>query len=425
MSLYKRGKYYHVDVRWKGYQRIRQATATTNKAHAVAMERTIYALKDVGRRDLLGLLADGRIKLIELHEAFLRRGDELEQLRARCESPQLGELVDEWLDHLRSPAGVSPRTRRRYASQTIRRYEVSWHGFFEVLPRGREAQLSDITSGFVSEYKNRRVKADGGSARKSKTDGSPPAAATINRDLIALTSFLRWCREAKELAVEQPRIVREREPGGRERWLSPNEIRACEAHCPTDWWPLFATLIYTGMRIGEAQGLLWGDVHKRERRISIHEGSRRVKTTTSVRHVPITEELSSVLAMHLTRVPSEPDDPVFPGTLGTYEAARRVWRRVCSGAGLHDGGTAKKPNAKIHDLRHTFGVAAAKAAIPLVRIQYLMGHASPHMTMRYMKHSPEAHFSEDSASISKVLLGQQDGEAEVHLRPAYRDPKQA
>jgi integrase len=92
-------------------------------------------------------------------------------------------------------------------------------------------------------------------------------------------------------------------------------------------------------------------------------------------------------------------------------------------AGLHDGGVAKKPNAKIHDLRHPFGVAAAKSAIPLAHIRYLMGHSSPHMTMRYMKRSPEAHFLEDSASISKVLLGQQ--EAEARTEPTRRDLKQA
>jgi integrase len=384
------------------------------------MERTLHQLRDAGRADILGLLAARRLRLIDVHEAFLRRGDELERLKASCESPELGALVDEWLDHLRSPAGISPRTKRPYAPETIRRYGVSWHGFFEVLPKGRTSGLADITSGFISDYKVRRVRAEGGSARNTRTDGSRPAAATVNRDLIALTSFLRWCREDKGFTVPNLKIVREREPRGRERWLSATEIHECEAHCPTDWWVLFALLIQTGMRIGEAQGLLWGDLYFSEARIVIHEGSRRVKTASSVRHVPIPEALSSLLAQHALRVPSEPADPVFPGALGKYGAARRAWQKLCVAAGLHDGGSKKEPNARIHDLRHTFGVAAAKAGVPLVRIQKLMGHSSPHMTMRYMKHAPEAHFAEDAASISDALLGRANDEERSRADSARR-----
>lgn len=69
MTIYKRKNIYHVDIRWRGYPRIRQTTDTTRKVRAVAMERTICALRDAGRRDLLGLLADGRLKLPEVHEA--------------------------------------------------------------------------------------------------------------------------------------------------------------------------------------------------------------------------------------------------------------------------------------------------------------------------------------------------------------------
>jgi integrase len=38
------------------------------------------------------------------------------------------------------------------------------------------------------------------------------------------------------------------------------------------------------------------------------------------------------------------------------------------------------PTATLHDLRHTFGVHAAQAGVPIVRLQKLLGHATPHMT---------------------------------------------
>ncbi len=97
MTPFKRGRIYHIDVRWKGVRRLQLSTGTTNKARAVAMQRTLYALRSAGRSDLLGLLAEGKIRLPELHDAYEKRGDELEHLKARASSPRLGDLVEKWL----------------------------------------------------------------------------------------------------------------------------------------------------------------------------------------------------------------------------------------------------------------------------------------------------------------------------------------
>jgi integrase/recombinase XerD len=400
-------------------------TGTTIKARAIAMERTLYSLRDAGRRDILSLLANRRVTLPEVHGAYSRNPAELEHLRARAESPALGDLVEEWLAWCRSPAGVSPRTKRRYAPQTVRRYRVSWEGFFEILPRARASRVSDITTGFIAEYKNARVRAEGGAGRNTRKDGTPPTAATLNRDLVALTSFLTWCAEVKGLSVQRPRILREREPQGRERWLSSGEVRALVASCEPDWWALFATLLHTGMRIGEAQGLVWGDVRLAQRRITIHEANRRVKTIAAVRDVPISEPLAEILAQQAARVPSNPADAVFPVPFNNYAAARHAWSKVCIQAGLHDGGPNPKPNATIHDLRHTFGVSAARAGVPIVRLQKLLGHSTPHMTLRYMKHAPEAFFREDAAKIADALTGVLDDERDVRVEGAQGALKKA
>jgi hypothetical protein len=39
--------------------------------------------------------------------------------------------------------------------------------------------------------------------------------------------------------------------------------------------------------------------------------------------------------------------------------------------------------------------------------------ASPHMTMRYMKHAPERYFQEDAAKVAASLSGERNGEAEA------------
>ena len=394
MSLYrrqaKRGVVWYVDLRWRGYPRIRLSTGTVVKARAQAMERTVKALRDHGRRDLLELLAKQRVELSDVHEAYEKRGDELAQLQAKVESPQLGEVLDAWFAWLRSALGISPRTQRRYAANTIHRYVMSWANLLRQLHQGRETRLSDLTKGFVADFRRQRAK-----------DGAE--SATVNRDLCALMAFRTWCADERELTVPAGKIRREREPSGRERWLTSDELEAVRQALPATWWPLFATLIYTGMRVGEAQALLRSDVSLAERRLAIHERTHRVKTRASNRDVPIPDELAEVLRRHLATLPRERTQSVFPAPLNDYRAARRVWRKACLRAGLHDGGEEPQPNATIHDLRHTFGVHAAKANVPIARLQRLLGHATPVMTMRYMKHAPQEFFGEDAAKIADSM----------------------
>ena len=95
-----------------------------------------------------------------------------------------------------------------------------------------------------------------------------------------------------------------------------------------------------------------------------------------------------------------------------------MWRKVCLQAGLHDGGEEPNPNATLHDLRHTFGVHAAQSGVPIVRLQKLMGHATPHMTLRYMKHAPEAYFKEDAARVASALAGASEAATDTHRTPA-------
>src|SRR5260370_19928048 len=122
----KDGRAYELDVGWRGYPRLRLACGTTNKGRAGAMGRTLTALRDAGRRDLLGLLVEHWLTLAEVHDAYTRDPVALEQMKAKAESPRLGGVVGEWLDWCKSPAGLSPRTKRPYTPKTVRRYRVSW-----------------------------------------------------------------------------------------------------------------------------------------------------------------------------------------------------------------------------------------------------------------------------------------------------------
>ncbi len=391
MSIYRRPEStrYVVEVRWRGLPRLKFSTGTTSKSRAGAMERTLHALRDAGRFDVLRLLGDGKLRLVDVHEDYQRDPAALQQRIAKVASPVLGPVVDAWLKWLESPATLSSRTRRPFSPRTAYRYHESWQRLFRVLARGRDATLADITKGFIADFREAR-------RREGK------AGSTINRDLCALSAFRRWCEEEQELAVPALKLPREREPAGRERWLSAEELRDLESATPREWWPLFATLAFTGLRIGEAQELRGGDVRLAERRIRIHDADHRVKTASSVRDVPIPEPLARLLAEHVTRFPIGPNDLLFDSPFDDYRTARRVFTRACRAAGLR--------SVTLHDLRHTFAVHAAQSGVPIPRIQKLLGHATVAMAMRYMKHAPEAYFAEDAARVAMSLTASKSKE---------------
>lgn len=402
MSPIKRkdSSFYHIDLRWKGFPRIRVSSETSSKTTALELERMLRTLRAQGRRDLLGLVAAGRITLGELYEAHLKSPEKLAQLATRQPSRHLGDLVDEWLKHL--PVAISPKTKTTYAPATIERYRVSWQGFFAKLPNGRESTLADLTDGFVEDYRTTREKAVGG-RRRSAAKQSKVSPATMNRDLAALGSFITWLEERKRIPFDRPRMTRQSEPPGRERWLDATELRAFETHCSAKWWPFFATLFLTGMRLGEARGLRREDVRLGQRnRIQVistdrgEDGGRRLKSRASNRTLPVPAKLAELLKRHLDGHTGSPGSLLFPDKdFQNYDPMRAAWDLTCKLAGIH--------GATPHDARHTFGVHAALAGVPIPRLQKLLGHASLLMTLRYMRHAPTEFMDDDAAMIESSM----------------------
>ena len=72
---------------------------------------------------------------------------------------------------------------------------------------------------------------------------------------------------------------------------------------------------------------------------------------------------------------------------------------------------AKLEDVRIHDLRHTFGVHAAQAGVPLPRPQKLIGHATSNMIMCYAAHAPTSYFAQDAARIAASVDGTLDEES--------------
>jgi hypothetical protein len=62
---------------------------------------------------------------------------------------------------------------------------------------------------------------------------------------------------------------------------------------------------------------------------------------------------------------------------------------------------------------------------PLPRLQKILGHATPAMTLRYTRHAPEAFFAGDAAAIEASLSGKTDREADAVVQAVIRSAETA
>ncbi|MBH3371186.1 tyrosine-type recombinase/integrase [Pseudomonas carnis] len=137
---------------------------------------------------------------------------------------------------------------------------------------------------------------------------------------------------------------------------------------------LVELLLRTGMRLGEALSLKWGDVD-----FTLQQITLRSTKSGRVRHVPISDECSGVLDRLAEITADFPKDGwLFPSSYGPSHMTRpvRPWKMACQAAGLPS-------SLRFHDLRHIFASACVKDGIPLYTVQGLLGHSSIRMTERY------------------------------------------
>jgi integrase len=212
---------------------------------------------------------------------------------------------------------------------------------------------------------------------------------------------LRRCEEVKGLAVPSVRLPRVKENPGRDRWLSAGELAQLYRELPGAWVPLFQLLASTGLRIAEALALTWQAIRFADR--TLHVRRRGIETTKGHRRsVPMGQALARTLARHREGAPAGANDPVFPRPY-SKQAAVRLLARIAKRLAW--------PHTVVHDLRRTFAVHALASGIPLARVQRILGHRTPAMTLRYAQHAPEPHADDDAARVETSMVGAADHEA--------------
>lgn len=220
---------------------------------------------------------------------------------------------------------------------------------------------------------------------KRKDDGVKPA--TINRELDVLSASINYAKKRWDWDIPNPVLgMSLKEPEGRLRWLTRAEadalIRAAESESRTPHLPDFIRLaLNTGCRRGELFMLDWGRVDLREGVIRLE--SQHTKSRKR-RMIPLNEEARQAL-LGRARFRAE-YCPASPWVFAHKTGARilelhTAFRTACRRAGIED--------FRIHDLRHTFASWLVSAAVPLLEVKELLGHADINMTLRYAHLAPD------------------------------------
>lgn len=176
------------------------------------------------------------------------------------------------------------------------------------------------------------------------------------------------------------------------------------------YYPMYAILVKTGLRISEAIGLTWDDVDMVKKEISINHQiqyrkcndvvqyyANTTKTDAGQRVIPMTEEVYK-LFLEQRRVWFKIDkDTEFEvdgyknfvfvshvnGRCMNHNSIRRMMRTLVK---MNDKREIQLPDVSPHILRHTACCRLAEAGCDIKILQYLMGHTDIRTTMRVYNH---------------------------------------
>jgi integrase len=312
MGLHKRGKYWHYDF-WYNGQRYKASTKQTSKTAAAEVE--------VGVRRGLRERAVHDITFERLAKKYLR-------LHAK---------------------NKRSKTFYEYTVKVLRRY------FGEILlSRIDPAEVDAFMAGRRAEVK----------------------ASTANRSLTVLKHMLtlavRWGHLSTNPAAG---VKREREPKGRERYLTEGEASRLVAAC-TPWLrAVVVVALHTGARQGELLGLTWDAVDLDRGLLEF----RRTKNGEAR-----TVRLSEAARATLRELPSRfKGGAVFRNHGGEpihRDGLTWSFRRAVKRAGL--------AGFRFHDLRHSAASFWVQAGVPLNTVREILGHRSLTMTLRYAHLAP-------------------------------------
>lgn len=285
--------------------------------------------------------------------------------------------IESWLEQKRTE--LSNRN-------TVVRYEEIMNNFREFLKDKFPAleYMDELTQKHFEEFKEYRKNIKG---KQEKT---------VNFELDMLSNLFKRLMEKDYLNYNPlSRVKRLQEPYKEERWFTEDEVRkiletAKSGKTKINWYAVFATYYYTGMRKKELMFLTREDIDLEKGIILIRHKQGFKPKTDRPRGIPIHPELLSILKdLRLFR-PFGPSndggngDFVFVNSKGkvfSNDAIRKKLKKLCEKAGIKPG--------KLHSFRHTWTAHSIMKGCPSDVVQAIGGWKKKDMIERYKHLAPD------------------------------------
>lgn len=355
-----------------------------------------------GKQQLTTLKAKTKTEARQEQHALAVRMDRGEAVASSRRT--LAEVADEFLSSFEGMVAASERSAR-----TLERYRQ--HLDHHIIPALGRRQIQKVTPNALAAFLSEK-RTEGLSAWSRKGMLTPLGrtfALAVRRGYISENPLHRLDPD------ELPKGQNQNEA----RTLNREELTALVKHTPPKYRPLIGTLVYTGLRIQEALGLVWEDVDFEAGVIRVRfqltratraQPARRVKlkTKASRREIRLEPDVAALLRRHRIASPfSRDQDYVFTAETGEAiyyrNAASRGLTHAAEAAGLNREGL---PKLSFHDLRHSYGSHLVRSGLDVVRVSRQLGHARPSVTLDVYAHEFEqAQHAEDVREKLTVAFG--------------------
>jgi integrase len=344
----------------------------------------------------------------ELKRRIDRGEDPMAELESDRNAKSVTDLCDRYIEeHLPKKRGSSAEDDKAMIARYIKQ---EGDKAAKIEPRLNYLKVSEVSFSDID-----------GLHRAITKRGNP---YTANRVLALLSKMfnlgIRWQWRSDNPCKGIERNQEEK----RHRYLSPDELanltQALSDHEDKQAADIIRMLLLTGARRGEVQAAKWDQFDLKEG-VWTKPGSTTKQKT--LHRVP----LSAPARQLLSELHDEADgssEYVFPGRGGKShrKELKKDWRKLCIAAGLVDTETSEDangrerievtPNARLHDLRHTYASVLASAGLSLPIIGALLGHTQPQTTARY-SHLMDDPLRQATERVGAVVMNRGKN-AEVH-----------
>lgn len=299
----------------------------------------------------------------------------------------VGEWIDKWLE------GRKPHI----AYHSWRNYGVMIRN--HIKPELGGIKIKDLTTRQIQnllnyKFENGRIDGEGGLS-----------ARTVKYIYQTLYSALKQAKKERLIpynAAEPVELPKKRDKEDAINTYNSEQIdlllnTAKEMDGP--YYSAFYLVLSTGLRMGEVLGLKWKDINLKEKTLSINRQLQRIdeglvfkspKTKTSIRMIPLSDDIVKVLKSHKIKQGEfklrlgeayNDNDLVICIKNGKPKDPRNLYRKFKQAIKK-----AELPDIRFHDLRHTFATLALEAGVPAKVIQEILGHASISTTLDTYSH---------------------------------------